>query len=94
MNYKGVWCSTHEWLQVAVNMRELRTIPEGDWDDEMVATANEFGSSYENFHPFDPNDEELGAIMILEVDPRHGLLKAGDIILTDEVDCVFLRACE
>lgn len=94
MSYKGVWCSTHEWLAVVVRNREIRTIPDGDWDDDLVVTANEFGLRYDGFHLFDPSDEELGAIEILEVDPRHKLLKAGDIILTDGVDCVYLRACQ
>lgn len=85
--YSEIWSATYDWLQIAE-----RDGMEIDWEseplqwDEVQSLAEQVGHN--------PEDDEMGAAVIVEPRECDTLLQPGDIVLTTGPggDVYFFRA--
>ena len=89
--YEGAWCASLDWLRIVeargeIDAEDYHYVE--DWCG-LVDVANRHGDEYEGFSRLDPDD--AWCLVIKSVSPRHDLLRPGDLIVTGDEDCVFLR---
>jgi hypothetical protein len=95
VKYQGVWVSSYEWLQVTIRQHEVVIESLEPFNlEEIAKAANEYGATYDGFTPFNLNDPELGVLGVTSAAHRHLLLKPGYLVVTDGVNCVFIREYE